>query len=170
MNLTEINQSLEYITYGLYLVTSSLDGKPNGMIVNTVFQVTAEPARVAISVNKKSLTHEYIMQTKAFVAQPLTEQAPFTFIGNFGFRTGRNFNKFEKVVYENSPLNLPIVKEHTLSGMEVVVDKIVDVDTHTLFIGTVHSAQIFTTDEAPMTYHYYHTVLRGKTPEGATHR
>ena len=90
----DILEGLGFITYGLYIVTSSYEGKDNAMIVNTVFQVTAEPARVAISVNKESLTHELIGKSRVFAAMPLAQTADLPFIGRFGFRTGRNFDKF----------------------------------------------------------------------------
>lgn len=166
----EVTDSLDYITYGLYIVTSADEGKINGMIVNTVFQVTADPARMAISVNKQSLTHEYIAKSRRFAAMPLDQKTTLPFIGNFGFRTGRNFNKFEKVAYRIGDLGVPIVLENTLSFMEVTVESELDVDTHTLFIGRVCGAGMLKSDAEPLTYEYYHKVIRGKTPKGATHR
>ena len=71
MSEQEIAEGLHFITYGLYIVTSSWQGRDNAMIVNTVFQVTAQPARVAISVNKESLSHELISQSRVFAAMPL---------------------------------------------------------------------------------------------------
>lgn len=166
----DITNCLDYITYGLYIVTAALDGKPNGMIVNTVFQVTADPARMAISVNKQSLTHEYITKTKRFAAMPLEQQTTLPFIGVFGFRSGRTFNKFETVNYRTGKLGMPIVLDHTLSYMEVEVDHVLDVDTHTLFIGRVQEGGLLKENGETLTYEYYHKVIRGKTPLGATHR
>lgn len=100
MAVKDINEGLNYITYGLYIVTSVDGEKKNGMIVNTVFQVTAEPARMAISVNKQSLTHEMILKSRVFAAMPLEQNTPLPFIGTFGFRTGRTFDKFAKVPYK----------------------------------------------------------------------
>lgn len=160
---------LGYITYGLYLVTAADGERKNGMIVNTVFQITAEPARVAISVNKESLTHELISKTGRFAAMPLEQNTPLVFIGTFGFRAGRTFNKFEKVPYTDGQNGCPLVKEHTLSYMEVTVQQTVDVGTHTLFIGEVTRAGLIQQQGTPLTYEYYHTVIKGKTPKGATH-
>ncbi|MBO5011920.1 MAG: flavin reductase family protein [Elusimicrobia bacterium] len=169
MSVEEINQGLNYITYGLYIVTTVDGEKKNGLIVNTVFQVTAEPARMAISVNKQSLTHEMILKSRVFAAMPLEESTPLPFIGTFGFRTGRTFDKFAKVPYKTGFLGCPVVTEHTLSYMEVEVQQMVDVGTHTLFIGEVKDAGVLKPNGQALTYAYYHNVIKGKTPKGATH-
>ena len=169
MTLDELNQGLEYITYGLYIVTVSDGTQKNGMILNTVFQVTAQPPRIAISVNKQSLTHEILQRTRCFAAMPLDKGADLPFIGNFGFRTGRNFDKFAKVAYTPGQTGSPVVSEHTLSCVEARVEQTIDVGTHTLFIGNVVAGQIFKPQGTPLTYAYYHTVIKGKTPAGATH-
>lgn len=166
----EILEGLGFITYGLYIVTSSYEGKDNAMIVNTVFQVTAQPPKVAISVNKESLSHELISKSRVFAAMPLSQTADLPFIGRFGFRTGRTFDKFAGLQVERGTLGCPIIKENTLSFLEVQVEQTVDVGTHTLFIGQVKDAQCCHTPGAvPMTYEYYHTVIKGKAPKGATH-
>lgn len=169
MSVKEINEGLNYITYGLYIVTSFDGEKKNGMIVNTVFQVTAEPARMAISVNKNSLTHEMIAKSNVFAAMPLEQDTPLPFIGTFGFRTGRTFDKFARVPYKTGFLGCPVVTEHTLSYMEVEVRQSVDVGTHTLFIGEVKDAGVIRPKGTALTYAYYHDVIKGKTPAGATH-
>ncbi|MBR2504633.1 MAG: flavin reductase [Elusimicrobiaceae bacterium] len=160
---------LNCITYGLYIVSSSFEGKDSAMIVNTVFQVSAEPPKVAISVNKECLTHEIIQKSHVFAAMPLEQKTDLPFIGRFGFRTGRNFDKFSGVQIMRSSLGLPIVQEHTLSFIEVKVEKEVDVGTHTMFIGTVQDAKCTTLHKEPLTYEYYHKVIKGKAPKGATH-
>jgi len=161
-------ESLNCISYGLYLVTSSDGTHNNGLIVNTCFQVTADPAQLAVCVCKNSFTHEIISKSNVFAVMPLEEKTPFIFIGNFGFRTGRNFDKFAKVSFEKGQTGAPVVREHTLSCIEARVTQTVDVGTHTLFIGSVVNGQFFK-KEPPLTYAYYHTVLKGKTPAGATH-
>ena len=170
MTAERINAGLNFITYGLYLITSSDGERNNGMIVNTAFQVTAEPAQIAISVNKESLTHEIICKSKKFAAMPLSQKTPMIFIGNFGFRTGKTFDKFAKVSFEKGKFGCPIVRENTLSYMEAQVVQMVDVGTHTLFIGEVKDAGVCCHEgDKPLTYEYYHTVIKGKTPKGATH-
>lgn len=170
MTDADLIKGLEYITYGLYIVTSSADGKDGGLIVNTVFQVTAEPARVAISVNKESFTHGLISQSKIFAAMPLEQKTDLPFIGRFGFRTTRNFDKFAGLSVRRCVLGAPIVTEHTLSFLEAEVEQMVDVGTHTLFIGRVKNAGCSNCTGQPLTYEYYHNVIKGKTPKGATHR
>lgn len=160
---------LNCITYGLYIVSSSFEGKDSAMIVNTVFQVSAEPPKVAISVNKECLTHKIIQKSHVFAAMPLEQKTDLPFIGRFGFRTGRNFDKFSGIQIMRSSLGLPIVQEHTLSFIEVKVEKEVDVGTHTMFIGTVQDAKCTTLHKEPLTYEYYHKVIKGKAPKGATH-
>lgn len=169
MTEQDLVKGLEYITYGLYIVTSSANGKDGGLIVNTVFQVTAQPARVAISVNKESFTHDLIKQSGIFAAMPLEQQTDLPFIGRFGFRTMRNFDKFAGLDVWRGVLGAPIVKEHTLSFLEAEVEQTVDVGTHTLFIGKVKNAGENAAQGKPLTYEYYHTVIKGKTPKGATH-
>ena len=161
-------ESLNCLSYGLYLVTSSDGTHNNGLIVNTAFQVSADPVKVAVCVCKQSFTHEIISQSNLFAIMPLEQQTPLIFIGNFGFRTGRNFDKFAKVPFEKGQNAVPIVKEHTLSCIEARVTQAVDVGTHTLFIGDVAAAQFFK-KVPPLTYAYYHTIIKGKTPAGATH-
>ena len=142
MAANEINEGLNYITYGLYIVTSIDGEKKNGLIVNTVFQVTAQPAQVAISVNKNSLTHDIITKSRVFAAMPLEQESTLPFIGIFGFRSGKTFDKFSKVPYKTGFLGCPIVTEHTLSYMEVEVNNTVDLGTHNLFIGEVKYAGV----------------------------
>ena len=168
MAANEINEGLNYITYGLYIVTSVDGEKKNGLIVNTVFQVTAQPAQVAISVNKNSLTHDIITKSRVFAAMPLEQESTLPFIGIFGFRSGKTFDKFSKVPYKTGFLGCPIVTEHTLSYMEVEVNNTVDLGTHTLFIGEVKYAGVLKQGKA-LTYDYYHHVIKGKTPAAATH-
>lgn len=165
----EEGQALNYITYGLYIVTAADGEKKNGLIVNTVFQVTAEPPKMAISVNKQSLTHAYIVNSGKFAAMPLAQNTNLAFIGRFGFRTGRTFDKLAGVPYQLGPSGCPIIQQDTLSYMEVKVSHTVDVGTHRLFIGDVTDAGLLQPQGIPLTYEYYHTVIKGKTPVGATH-
>ncbi len=170
MTIADVNQSLQYITYGLYILTVADGEQKNGMILNTVFQVTADPARVAISVNKQSLTHEILLRTKHFAAMPLAQTATLPFIGRFGFRTGRNFDKFAGVSFTTEASGCPVVREHTLSFVEADVTQLLDVETHTLFVADVTNAGIICPDATPLTYAYYHHVIKGKVPSGATHK
>jgi len=165
--MTIDTEALADITYGLYIVGASFGGKPNAMIANSIMQVTASPVKLAACINKDSLTHEYISKTGIFSAQAIKQGADMIFIGNYGFRTGKDYDKFAKYKYELTPNNLPAVLENTLDIFEVKVEAALDLGTHTLFAGPVISARVLARGE-PLTYNYYHTVLRGKTPRGAT--
>lgn len=162
-------QSLNCISYGLYIVTTADEAQKNGLIVNTAFQVSADPAQIAVCVCKNSFTHQLIEKSRVFAVMPLEQQTPMVFIGNFGFRTGRTYDKFAKVTFTRGQTGVPIVTEHTLASIESRVLQMVDVGTHTLFIGDVVSGQILKPQGIPLTYEYYHTVIKGKTPPGATH-
>ncbi len=162
-------QSLNCLSYGLYIVTSADGATKNGLIVNTTFQVSADPAKIAVCVNKNSLTHDVIEKSRVLAVMPLEQATPMVFIGNFGFRTGRNYDKFAKVAYQTGQTGCPLVTQHTLSYIEARVSQMVDVDTHTLFIAAVVAGNVFQPQGIPLTYEYYHTVIKGKTPAGATH-
>ncbi len=155
------------VSYGLYVVSSTKDGKPNGQIANTVFQITPEPPTVAVSINKENLTWEYIKKSGAFTVSVLSTDAPMTFIGLFGFKSGRDTDKFEKCTFRKGQVTgAPIVLDYTLSFLEAQVIDSIDVGSHTVFIGKVVDCGVLAEGE-PMTYAYYHRVKKGKTPERA---
>ena len=164
-----ICQGLNKFSYGLYVVTSADGETKNGLVVNTAFQVSADPAKIAVCVCKNSYTHDVILKSNIFAVMPLEQEPPLVFICNFGFRTGRNFDKFAKVSCTPGATGCPVVKDHTLSCVEARVEKVLDVGTHSLFIGNVVAGEIFKPQGTPLTYEYYHTVIKGKTPSGATH-
>ena len=157
---------LHKLSYGMYVISSAKEGKLNGQIANTVFQITSKPARIAISINRENLTYEYIKNSGVFSVSILSKEAPFKFIGLFGFRSGRDIDKFEKVKYKIGVTGAPIVLEYALGYIEAKVIDSIDVGTHTLFIGEVVDAD-FIQEGTPMTYDYYHNVVKGKTPPKA---
>ena len=159
-------QVFTQLSYGLYIVTSHLEGRPNGQIVNTVLQVTSDPPRVAVIINKNNLTHEFIMKSGFFGASVLDTSTPMTFIGLFGFKSGRDVDKFSEVEFMRGSTHVPLVTEHCLSVLEAKVIDEVDVGTHTLFVGDVLGADLLRSGE-PLTYAYYHTHLKGKSPKAA---
>ncbi len=159
-------KTLHKISYGLYIICSKKGKKINGQIANALFQVTAEPQTVAVSINKKNLTHEFIEDSKVFTISVLSEKTPMTLIGTFGFKSGRDIDKFKDVKYKFGKTQTPIVLDSTLAYVEAkLIDKI-DVGTHTIFIGQVEDGEILT-DETPMTYEYYHKVKGGFSPKNA---
>jgi len=157
-------QALYLINYGLYIVGSKADSKINAQISNTVFQVTDKPNTIVISINKSNYTHEFIEASKLFTVSIIAKTAPLSLIGNFGFKSGKNVNKFEKISHLLTKNGLPVVLEHTLGYIECRVVNSIDVFTHTLYIGEVIDAEMFKKDE-PMTYAYYHEIKNAQAPK-----
>jgi flavin reductase (DIM6/NTAB) family NADH-FMN oxidoreductase RutF/rubredoxin len=157
---------LHNLSYGLYVISSRKGDKFNGQIANTVFQVASEPPTVAVSINKQNLTHEFISASKVFTASILSQDTPLSFIGHFGFKSGREVDKLKDVNYKLGETRAPIVLDHSLAYLEAKVINRVDVGTHTIFIGELVGADVFREGE-PMTYAYYHQVKKGTTPKTA---
>ena len=154
------------ISYGLYVINSKKGDSFNGQIANTVFQVTAEPPQIAVCINKRNLTHEFIQESKVFTVSILSKETAMGFIGNFGFKSGREFDKFKDINYKLGITGAPIILDNAVGYLEAEVVNNVDVGTHTLFIGRIIEAQVLKDDE-PMTYAYYHEVKRGTSPKTA---
>ena len=159
-------KALYNLSYGLYVVASQKQGKLNAQIANTVIQVTSEPPAIAVCINKQNLTHEFITQSKVFTASILSQDTPLSFIGHFGFKSGRELDKLKDVNYRLGETKAPIVLDHSLAYLEARVTNQVDVGTHTIFIGELVGADVLKEGE-PMTYAYYHQVKRGTTPKTA---
>ena len=159
-------KALHKLSYGLFIVGSRKGNKLNGQIANTVFQITSEPPTIAVSINKNNLTHQLIKESKAFAASVLRRDTPLSFIGHFGFKSGRDIDKLEGIDYTTGKTKAPVVIENAVAYMEAKVIKEVDVGTHTIFIGELIDADVLTEEEC-MTYDYYHKVKRGTTPKTA---
>ena len=159
-------RTLHKIPYGLYVVCSKKNEKINGQIANAVFQVTAEPQTIAISINKQNLTHEYIQDSRVFSISILCKSTPMTFIGRFGFKSGRDVDKFKDISYKTGKTGAPIVLDHSFAYIEANVVNSISIGTHTIFIGEVVDAEILKEDTA-MTYEYYHEVKGGISPKTA---
>jgi len=142
------------IGYGLYVVTSNDGKKDNGLIVNTVTQVTNSPNRVAVAICKENYSHHVIKQTGKMNINCLTEDAPFKVFESFGFRSGRNVNKFEGCEPLRSDNGLVFLPRYINSFMSLKVEDYVDLDTHGLFICSVTEARVLS-DKETMTYTYY---------------
>ena len=152
-------------SYGIYVVTSCYDGKSNGQITNTVIQVTAEPPRIAVAINKENYTHGFINDSGSLAVSVLNESTPMKFIGGFGFKTGREFEKLTGVEAYKGVTGCPVVTENAVSVFEGRVFERVDVGTHTLFVADVVSGRVLANGK-PLTYAQYHA-NKGKTPEHA---
>jgi len=159
-------KALYNLSYGLYVVASEKQGKLNAQIANTVVQVTSEPPTIAVSINKQNLTHEFISESKVFTASILSQDTPLSFIGHFGFKSGREVDKLKDVNYKLGEAKAPIVLDHSLAYLEAKVINQLDVGTHTIFIGELVGADVLG-EGVPMTYAYYHQVKRGTTPKTA---
>ncbi|MBN1150569.1 rubredoxin [candidate division WOR-3 bacterium] len=154
------------LNYGVYVAATKFDQKLNGQIVNTCFQITSDPPKIALSINKNNLTHEYIMHSRVLSLSVLSEKTPMTFIGRFGFKSGRDIDKFQGVNYKIGKLGVPIVLDFTTGYFEVEIVDELDVGSHTLFIGRVVDAQECSEDES-MSYNYYREVKKGRSPKSA---
>jgi flavin reductase (DIM6/NTAB) family NADH-FMN oxidoreductase RutF len=158
--------ALHKLGYGMYIVGAYQGDRMNGQVANTVFQITSEPPTIAVSINKSNLTHEFIKETGVFSVAVLCQATPLTYIGGFGFKSGRDTDKLENKKYKIGETKAPIFLDHATSYLEAKVIKDVDVSTHTIFIGEIVAAEVLTED-ACMTYEFYHQVKRGTTPKTA---
>jgi ferric-chelate reductase [NAD(P)H] len=163
----EFYESIRLLSYGLFVLCSKKGSKYNGLIVNTVFQITSKPQMIAVSICKDNLTHDYIMESKVFSASILSQDTPMKFIGRFGFRSGKSYDKFKDPLnFEIFLTKVPIVTDYALGYLEGVVKDSVDCGTHTLFIAKVVGGEIIR-DGEPLTYAYYQKVKKGKAPKTA---
>nr|MDO8100405.1 flavin reductase family protein [Candidatus Njordarchaeota archaeon] len=160
-------ETFRRICCGMFIVSSKKDGSFNGQIANTVFQVAAEPPEIAVSINKMNLTYDYIQSSRVFTASILSEDTPMKLIGTFGFKSGRDIDKFERIDYKIGITGAPIVLETAVGYFEAEVISSADVGTHTLFVGKVVDADMIGEDRQPMSYEFYHFVKRGLTPKTA---
>jgi len=159
-------KALFLISYGMYIICSKKGDKINGQTANSVIQVASEPPVISVCINKQNLTHEFIKDSKVFTASVLAQTAPLKLIGGFGFKSGRDVNKFEGVKYKIGQSGAPVILDSTLGYLEARVIDSIDVKTHTIFIGELVGAEVLGEGE-PMTYAYYHMVKRGTTPKSA---
>lgn len=149
------------IGYGLYVVTSN-DGKnDNGLIVNTVTQVTNTPNRIAVTINKDNYSHHIIKQSGKMNINCLSVDAPFSIFETFGFKSGRNTDKFKGMEIMRSDNGLIFLPRHINSFMSLVVEQYVDLDTHGMFICSITEARVMSSLET-MTYTYYQDNVKPK--------
>ena len=149
------------IGYGLYVVTSNDGKKDNGLIVNTVTQVTNTPNRIAVTINKASYSHHVIKQSGKMNINCLTVDAPFSVFERFGFVSGRNVNKFAQGTEPRSENGLIFLSEYINSFMSLKVEQYVDLGTHGMFICSINEARVIS-DRETMTYTYYQNNVKPK--------
>lgn len=160
------NFTFTKLSYGVYVVTSWAEGGiATGCTANSAMQVTSSPATIAVSINHDNFTNKCIKSAGRFALNILGEKSDPSIIGRFGFRSGKDANKFEG----KTPLIkdcLPLV-DGTIAYVTCKVIDIMEASTHTVFLGEVMDAQILNKDDVPMTYAYYHNVIKGKSPKNA---
>lgn len=149
------------IGYGLYVVTSNDGKKDNGLIVNTVTQVTNMPNRIAVTINKENYSHHVIKMSGKMNVNCLTVEAPFKVFETFGFVSGRNVDKFADCTPLRSDNGLVVLPRYINSFMSLKVEQYVDLDTHGMFICSVSEARVLS-DKETMTYTYYHANVKPK--------
>ena len=159
-NKNDLN-ALFNIGYGLYVVTSNDGKKDNGLIVNTVTQVTNTPNRIAVTINKQNYSHHIIKQTGKMNINCLSEDAPFSVFERFGFQSGRNTDKFEGCEVMRSDNGLVFLSRNINSFMSLKVEQYIDLDTHGMFICSVTESRVIS-DKPSMTYAYYHANVKPK--------
>lgn len=162
-------KALRQFGYGVYLVTAlDADGRACGCVVNTGMQLTSDPYRVMVAINRDNATYAAIKATRRFAVTCLTEAADMDLVGTFGFRRSDEFDKFAAFETAATASGIPYVVQAAGSVVECAVMTTVDVGTHEVVVGDVTDAIVVDTAHKPMTYAYYHGVLKGTTPPKAS--
>lgn len=151
-------------SYGVYVVSTLDNNRPTGCIANSIMQITSSPATVAVSMNHDNYTNSCIEASGKFAISILSEDSDPGLIGNFGFQSGKDINKFDTVSYETIG-DLPVITDACGYITCKVIDKM-ETSTHTVFLGEVVEGDILKNEPA-MTYAYYHKVVKGKSPKNA---
>ncbi|MCR5344493.1 MAG: flavin reductase [Lachnospiraceae bacterium] len=159
-NKSDMN-ALFKIGYGLYVITTNDGNHDNGMICNAVTQVANSPDRIAVTINKQNYTHHVVSQTGIMNVNCLSVDAPFSVFENFGFRSGRNADKFEGEEVLRSDNGLIFPSKYINAFMSLSVEKYVDLDTHGMFICKIDEARVLN-DRETMTYAYYQNNVKPK--------
>ncbi len=147
--------------YGLYVVTTNDGTKDNGLIVNTVMQVTSTPCRVAVAVNKDNYSHDTIKNTGKMNVNCLSTEAPFSVFEAFGFKSGRDTDKFAGCTPKRAANGLAYLPKYINAYISLEVVQYVDLGTHGMFICDVTDAEVIS-DKESMTYAYYHANVKPK--------
>ena len=149
------------IGYGLYVVTSHDGTKDNGLIVNTVSQLTDNPQRVAVNINKRNYSHDVIKKTGVLNVNCLDVSAPFSVFQTFGFQSGRTADKFDGIDELRSDNGLRFLPRYINAFMSLKVENYIDLGSHGLFICSVTEARVIS-DRDTMTYTYYQNHVKPK--------
>ena len=155
-------QALFSLSYGLFVLTSKRGDFHNGCIINTAMQVTSTPVKISIAVNKNNYTTDMIIDSKKFNLSVLSEKAPFSVFERFGFKSGKDSEKFDGFSQTKmAPNSLLYVSEYSNAYISCTVEDTLDLGTHYMFIATVDDCEIL--DKTPsMTYSYYFANVKPK--------
>ena len=157
--------ALTKLSYGMYAIgAKDAQNRFCGCIANSLMQITAEPATVALSINHDNYTNQCIKDTEEFSVNILPEKINPLIIGTFGFRSARDIDKFANIKYKTIN-NLPVCEEACAYLICKLISTL-ETNTHTIFLANVENCEILK-DEAPMSYDYYHNVIKGKSPKAA---
>lgn len=154
------------MSYGMYLVATELNGKKSGYIANTAFQVTNSPEQVAISCHKSNQTTDMIREAGAFSVSILKQELDVKLIGNFGFMSGTDMDKFQDVKTQTAKTGMPIVLDECVAWLDCKVTQTVDVGSHWLIIGEVVDSDVVL-DEEPLTYKVYREKYKMFSPKNS---
>lgn len=155
------NKAMFNLSYGLFILTAKDGEKDNGCIVNTVGQVTSQPNRISLTVNKANYTHDMILKTKEFNVSVLAENSKFETYRHWGFQSGRNTDKLESISFKRSANGLVYIAEETNAFLSAKVVSTLDLGTHTLFIADVTDGEVLS--QVPSaTYSFYQNNIKPK--------
>lgn len=155
------NKAMFNLSYGLFILTAKDGEKDNGCIVNTVGQVTSQPNRISLTVNKANYTHDMILKTKEFNVSVLAENSKFETYKHWGFQSGRNTDKLESISFKRSANGLVYIADETNAFLSAKVVSTLDLGTHTLFIADVTDGEVLS--QVPsVTYSFYQNNIKPK--------
>ena len=155
------NKAMFNLSYGLFILTAKDGEKDNGCIVNTVGQVTSQPNRISLTVNKANYTHDMILKTKEFNVSVLAEHSKFETYRHWGFQSGRNTDKLESISFKRSANGLVYIADETNAFLSAKVVSTLDLGTHTLFIADVTDGEVLS--QVPSaTYSFYQNNIKPK--------
>lgn len=153
------------MSYGVYVVGTMDNERPTGCIANSIMQITSSPATIAISINHDNYTNGCIEKTGKFAFSILSQESDPSLIGNFGFQSGKEVDKFKDIPYELAE-GVPVVKGSCGYVVCNVIQKM-ETATHTVFLGEVLDGNVYGSNSEAMTYAYYHKVVKGRSPKNA---
>ena len=160
-------EALYKISYGLYIVSSGTKEQGNGYISNTVFQVSSDPPRFATCCSKDNHSLALIKDSGHFSVSVLHADTGIDLIGTFGYRSGKEADKFDGMDISYGHTGVPVVRNHAIAFLEIRVDETIDVGTHLMFIGELLHAELLDDQGDPLTYLHYRKAKKGMAPKNA---